>query len=233
MELKTKDRILLKSLELFNADGERNVTTNHISAALNISPGNLYYHYRSKEDIIFALFQAYQASMLTSLGVPTDRVLTYEDKMGYLEAIFNQLWEYRFLHRDLGHLLEESQRLRRAYREFAREVMAQAYRVYAGLREADLVILEEHEARALIVNIWIITTNWASFVTSSGFFGDEVALDRNHLRRGLVQILSLEAPYLKGVAREKLPELWRRYELGEDESRPTPSQSVELGGLTD
>lgn len=231
--MKTKDRILQKSLQLFNADGERNVTTNHIAAALNISPGNLYYHFRSKEDIIFALFQAYQGTMLASLSVPSDRVMNYEDKMGYLEAIFNHLWEYRFLHRDLGHLLEESVRLRRAYREFAREVMAQAYRVYGGLRDADLVSLEEHEVRALIVNIWIIITNWASFVTSSGFFGDEVALDRKHLRRGLVQILSLEAPYLKGEAREKLPELWRRYEQGEDESRPTSSQSVELTGLSD
>ncbi|HEX5276076.1 MAG TPA: TetR/AcrR family transcriptional regulator [Fluviicoccus sp.] len=231
--MKTKDRILLKSLELFNDDGERNVTTNHIAAALNISPGNLYYHFRSKEDIIYALFQQYQVSMLGSLSVPTDRLMTYEDKMGYLEAIFNQLWEYRFLHRDLGHLLEESLRLRSAYRDFARQVMAQAYRVYSGLREADLVTAGEQEVRGLIVNIWIITTSWASFVTSSGFFGDEVALTRQHLRRGIFQIICLEAPYLKGEAREKLPELMRRYEGREDESRPTPSQSVELDALTD
>ncbi len=231
--MKTKDRILIKSLGLFNADGERNVTTNHIAAALNISPGNLYYHFRSKEDIIFALFQAYQSSMLHSLSVPQDRVMNYDDKMGYLEAIFNQLWEYRFLHRDLGHLLEESQRLRVAYREFAKKVMAQAYQVYAGLREADLVVIGEQEVRGLIVNIWIVTTSWASFVTSSGFFGDEVALSRSHLRRGIFQIICLEAPYLKGEARERLSELMRRYEGIESESQPNASQSVELGVLTD
>lgn len=231
--MKTKDRILLKSLALFNEDGERNVTTNHIAAALNISPGNLYYHFRSKEDIIYGLFQAYQVSMLQSLSVPQDRVMTYEDKMGYLEAIFNQLWEYRFLHRDLGHLLEESQRLRMAYREFARQVMAQAYQVYSGLRTADLVIAGEDEIRALIVNIWIVTTNWASFVTSSGFFGDEVALSPAHLRRGIFQIVCLEAPYLKGEAREKLPELMLRYQGLADESRPTSSHSAELAVLTD
>jgi hypothetical protein len=78
-----------------------------------------------------------------------------------------------------------------------------------------------------------MTTSWASFVTSSGFFGDEVALTRQHLRRGIFQIICLEAPYLKGEARDKLPELMNRYEGQEDESRPTPSHSVELGVLTD
>lgn len=231
--MKTKDRILIRSLELFNRDGERNVTTNHIAASLNISPGNLYYHYRSKEDIIYGIFLRYQDSMLQALSVPTDRPMTYEDKMGYFESIFIQLWEYRFLHRDLGHLLEESQRLRQAYREFARQVMAQAYLVYVGLRTAGFIDVGEQEVRALIVNIWVITTSWASFVTSSGFFGDEVALSQELLRKGIYQIICLEMPYLRGVARERLPDLLKRYGDGRSESEPTTSHSVELAPITD
>lgn len=209
--MKTRDRILLKSLELFNEEGERSVTTNHIAAALNISPGNLYYHFRSKEDIIFEIFLMYENRMIQALSVPEDRIITYTDKIGYFESIFNQLWDYRFLHRDLGHLLEESPRLRASYRQFARKVMAQAYNVYNALRQAELIRASEQDVQAMIVNIWILTTSWASFVVSSGFFGEEVALSQGLLRRGIYQIICLEAPYLQGEALEKLPELLREY----------------------
>lgn len=209
--MKTRDRILMKSLELFNEAGERSITTNHIAAALNISPGNLYYHFRSKEDIIYEIFLTYENSMVQALSVPDDRVITYTEKIGYFESIFNQLWEYRFLHRDLGHLLEESPRLRASYRQFARKVMAQAYLVYNALRKAELIQATEQDVQAMIVNIWILTTSWASFVVSSGFFGEEVVLTQSLLRRGIYQIICLEAPYLQNEALERLPDLLKQY----------------------
>lgn len=209
--MKTRDRILMKSLVLFNDSGERSVTTNHIAAALNISPGNLYYHFRSKEDIIYEIFLTYEDSMVKALSVPENRVITYGEKIGYFESIFNQLWEYRFLHRDLGHLLEESPRLRASYRQFAAKVMAQAYLVYNALRKAELINATEQDVQAMIVNIWILTTSWASFVVSSGFFGEEVVLNQSLLRRGIYQIISLEAPYLQGEALERLPDLLKQY----------------------
>jgi len=58
---KTRDRILDASLELFNAQGERGVSTNHIAAHLGISPGNLYYHFANKQAIVAELFRRYEA----------------------------------------------------------------------------------------------------------------------------------------------------------------------------
>ena len=46
---RTAERILEVTLELFNRFGEPNVSTTLISAELNISPGNLYYHYPAKD----------------------------------------------------------------------------------------------------------------------------------------------------------------------------------------
>ena len=48
----TYQRIIESALVLFNEEGERNISTNHISAHLGISPGNLYYHFRNKDEII-------------------------------------------------------------------------------------------------------------------------------------------------------------------------------------
>ena len=59
--IKTSERIVLNSLELFNQQGERSISTNHIAAHMEISPGNLYYHFPNKQAIIAVLFSEYEA----------------------------------------------------------------------------------------------------------------------------------------------------------------------------
>ena len=102
---KTRDRIIEASLALFNAQGERNVTTNHIAAHLGISPGNLYYHFPNKQAIVAELFMRYEERVDGFLQLPLQRPVEVRDKAVYLEALLGAMWDYRFLHRDLEHLL--------------------------------------------------------------------------------------------------------------------------------
>ncbi|HUM91599.1 MAG TPA: TetR/AcrR family transcriptional regulator, partial [Candidatus Competibacter sp.] len=93
--MKTRDRILQTSLQLFNECGEPRVTTNHIADELDISPGNLYYHFRNKDQIISLLFQQFEQRMEAALQVPERRVPDLEDMWLYLHLVFENIWEYR------------------------------------------------------------------------------------------------------------------------------------------
>ena len=125
---KTRERIVEASLELFNAQGERSVTTNHIAAHLGMSPGNLYYHFRNKQAIIAELFVQYEERVAAFLRLPEGRTLTVADKTFYLEALLAAMWHYRFLHRDLEHLLESDLELAERYRAFAHRCLQAATR---------------------------------------------------------------------------------------------------------
>lgn len=208
----TRECILATSLAMFNRDGERNVTTNHIAEALGISPGNLYYHFRNKGEIVRELFERYQATVEAFLSVPEDRPLTWQDKVGYLESILQSMWGARFLHRDMSHLLNQDEVLRENYRNFVGIAIERAGNVYKGLRSSGLIEASDEELDALLINTWVISASWAMFVQSlvpAEHRNEE--LNRSLLRHGIYQIVCLEAPYLRGEAREHLDAIKARY----------------------
>lgn len=107
---RTAQRILEVTLDLFNRFGEPNVSTTAISAELGISPGNLYYHYPAKDALINTLFDQYEEA-LNGLLQASDSVHNVEDAWFFLHTLFELIWEYRFLYRDLNDLLSKNRRL--------------------------------------------------------------------------------------------------------------------------
>ena len=104
---RTAQRILEVTLDLFNRFGEPNVSTTAISAELGISPGNLYYHYPAKDALINTLFDQYE-ERLNGLLQASDSVHNVEDAWFFLHTLFELIWEYRFLYRDLNDLLSKT-----------------------------------------------------------------------------------------------------------------------------
>ncbi|MDC5468211.1 TetR/AcrR family transcriptional regulator [Acinetobacter baumannii] len=205
--LKTKDRILQISLQLFNERGERSVTTNHIAAELGISPGNLYYHFRNKHEIIKELMHQYQVETLEMLSLPEDRPLTTNDKINYFQVLSGQLWNYRFIHRDVYHLVESNEDFKKIYPWFAGQVMQQGQRIYQAFVDAGLMKMTPSEIEALIINLWIVLTNWTNFLYMSGHISDNNHLEEKWVWQALRQMVFLEGPYLMGESRATYEQL--------------------------
>ncbi|MCU7698250.1 TetR/AcrR family transcriptional regulator [Acinetobacter sp. AYS6] len=205
--LKTKDRILQISLQLFNERGERSVTTNHIAAELGISPGNLYYHFRNKHEIIKELMHQYQAETLEMLSLPEDRPLTTNDKINYFQVLSGQLWSYRFIHRDVYHLVESNEDFKKIYPRFAGQVMQQGQKIYQAFVDAGLMKMTPSEIEALIINLWIVLTNWTNFLYMSGHISDNNHLEEKWVWQALRQMVFLEGPYLMGESRATYEQL--------------------------
>lgn len=194
--MKTRDRIIQASLDLFNEQGERNVTTNHIASHLGISPGNLYYHFKNKQQIIFDIYLEYEAKVDANLTLPEDRALTVNDKLIYLQAIFQGLWDYRFLHRDLQHLLQSDTELHKRYNVFFQRCLSRTEKIYMALRDAKIIAANDEELRALALNTWILVTSWFGFMHTNLLVNNAQEESRELLNAGIYQIFALERPYL-------------------------------------
>ncbi len=210
--MKTRDKILLASLELFNERGERNVTTNHIAAHLAISPGNLYYHFRNKSDIIYEIFLEYEKLVDYYLDIPRDRPLTLEDLTFYLESVFDGLWSYRFFHRDLEYLLDSDPRLRKDYREFTNRCLAAISQIFEKMSEAGIIEPQPEDLRsAMSLNVWLVITNWMAFLKTAHAGDEPASLSLTELKQGIYQVLTLEIPYLTSDYREQVMALREKY----------------------
>ncbi|GFM66713.1 TetR/AcrR family transcriptional regulator [Pseudomonas cichorii] len=203
--IKTRERIVQVSLELFNQQGERSVSTNHIAAHMEISPGNLYYHFPNKQAIIASLFNEYEALVDGFLFPPKGRQPTVEDKRNYLLAILDGMWRYRFLHRDLEHLLACDPEMATRYRRFSQRSLTQAMAIYSAFVEAGVLNMDKAQVESLTLNTWIILTSWVRFLCTTREHSTH--LNEDAIRRGVYQVLMLEYGYISAEAREEFSAL--------------------------
>ena len=189
----TYTRIIDASLALFNEEGERNVSTNHIAAHLGISPGNLYYHFRNKDEIIVQLFKRYSEALLEYLN-DTALPSSVEDSINYMAGIYDVMWEYRFLFSDVNTLLARSSELLGEHNNFTQaKVSPLLVNLLSQLNGLNIIRADQIAMNDLAVNMWMITKYWFDFDSS---LRGRAKLTKDSKARGIRRTLSLLRPYL-------------------------------------
>jgi AcrR family transcriptional regulator len=168
--MRNRERILEVALSLFNEQGTGAVSTNHIAEAAGISPGNLYYHYRNKEEIIRALFELLFDAWDKTFQLPIDRVPTLDDLDALIAANYQLIWEYRFAYREQAVLLRNDPELHERYLA----IRQRGYEGFAALIDAfiDAGVLsplsDPQELKVLTELCWIVSEQWPVNLELSG-----------------------------------------------------------------
>jgi len=209
---RTAERILEVTLDLFNRFGEPNVSTTLISAELRISPGNLYYHYPAKDELINALFDRYEKA-LNELLPAAEQVAHVEDAWLFLHMLFELVWANRFLYRDLNDLLSKNRRLEMHFQTVLQNKGRAMQQLIAGLQRGGALAIGLNEAAPLATSMVVLATYWLSYeYVSDPRHALEPETAARALGRGAFHVLSLLLPHLESGSRQHLHRLAGSYQ---------------------
>ena len=105
--MKTNEKITRNALMLFNEKGVDQVSSLEISQALNISYGNLTYHYKKKDDIVLALYTQMQDELNTAINHLVQRIFEETFYLKLVNEIFEIIWDYRFIYLNINSLMNQ------------------------------------------------------------------------------------------------------------------------------
>lgn len=191
-KIKTRDRILGTSLGLFNSLGEPNVTTLLISDEMDISPGNLYYHFKSKSDIVDELFDSFEAEMVDLLAVPGDADISLDQFSFFLHLLFEAVARYRFLYQDLVNVLSRHSQLQTRFRRILTKKKSAFRALCESFQRQGVMTITDDEMTSLCEQLTLTACYWSSFDTLT-HLDDRESVDPG---KGVYQMLHLILPYL-------------------------------------
>jgi AcrR family transcriptional regulator len=195
--MKTRDRILVTSLRLFNEEGEAQTTTLDIATEMDISPGNLYYHFKGKDQIIAELFAQYEQALGETLQAPLETPLhqrqgKVEDNWYFLYVVLEELYQYRFLYHNLDDILHRYPKLHNRFRRLLALKRQTLSAIIDSLLDQSLIHAPTEQMAALVENMALHLIYWLNY--DRLLHGDRPA--QLSIHQGVLQLLTMIAPYL-------------------------------------
>lgn len=196
--MKTKDRILDVSIDLFTKNGVVAVTTNHIAKAMVISPGNLYFHYDNKEEIIQELFR--RMCKETYKIWSTKHIANAKmSPVQFVEENFEVYWKYRFFHREMYALRRKDPALAKMWKNHMdkmMKLMRVLYRHWVADGKMNQ-IKNDKELLYVFESLLAMATTFLQFFEST-----EKYAGRDSVRRGKTHLVRLLLPYSIGKSKD-------------------------------
>lgn len=193
---KTRDRILLAVRELFNEQGEANITFADIGERLGISEGNVWYHFRTRRDLILALFEELQMEARANQQRELNDVRQIE---GLLVQGFHLMWEYRFFYRDHINWIVSQREVHEQLVALTIEGHAFIERVLERLCRLELLDIQKSQSATLATNIWIICRYWLDYCQTRN---EQRQIVERDFQDGMQQVRALLYPYLTPAGRQ-------------------------------
>ncbi len=192
--MSNRDRILDLSLRLLNEEGAQAAGTTRIAQVLGISPGNLYYHFKNREEIVRGLFAALEAEFRAMMIEDVVPPISPARFAAFYLRSFDVAWKYRFFFGGLHHLLRQDDKLALAYRDLQAWALDELEGIVRQLAKDGSMTKPKtrNGFRSLGLNTWLIWMNWIRFVQISR--KDEVT--RGDMIEGVGQMFDLLVPYL-------------------------------------
>ena len=166
----TKEKIKKSAIELFNTQETLSVTTNHIAKNAGISSGNLYYHYKNKEEIIREIYQEMSSTFVSFNSF--EKILLSDNPLKELSSMFDLygelFWQYRFLMRDSAVLIAIDPELKSMFAKNQDIRISQIEGLIKYLISEDIIEgipKDEIPMRAKLH--WFISAYWQVFTSTS------------------------------------------------------------------
>ncbi|MGG3800646.1 TetR/AcrR family transcriptional regulator [Metabacillus fastidiosus] len=188
--MKTKDKIINTSIQLFNQFGTSSISTNHIAKSTGISPGNLYYYFKNKEEIIRAIFEKMICDWDKLWLPPADWKPGLIDFKNIIKQSLHLEWEYRFFQRELITLIKLDEELKNRHQQIQLERMNEQKKLFQ-LFINEKIIKQPDDIDSLLTTCWIISNYWISFLESRG----EV-INEKKMEHGIELIMVVIKPYI-------------------------------------
>jgi len=163
--VKTRDQIKKYGRDLFNEQGLEIVTTRHIAAAMDISQGNLHYHFPNKNELISELYDDFKNGLVERSRYQTGTFGLNEIHQS-LQDNFDWMYQYRFLFLDREILWRRLPSIKRETQALiiikSRQLLAAIHNLQEmGLFRSDV---NETQLQSFITMYQLMINSWLSAV---------------------------------------------------------------------